>query len=378
MLVVWVTSATFHLETSALKAPALSNTTHHTKRRHQWTRERWRARKDAKQQTAGGELKRNQKNKSVTPSNETNSVETEVDVLYRMSVTSPVSHLEMSALKAAAFLNTTHHPKRRKEWAGKVEGKKGCKKHTAGGELKRNQNNKSVTPSNEQTVLETEVDVLLFMVVTLDTSHSPIAPYDDDAHAEPSPELPTHEFTAVFNSAKSIGANTAPTETVPQTPRHNITRTKGNTHNQLAPPPPPRQEPEPGPPVLRWAVPFCPPGLLCLFTSCSGVCSFFFFHGCGWTGASAEPLFVGFAGMTAVVQTGGGGGGAGLAVESGAVVSIGTEGTACTGSVACSGSVCLQWTTVDAPGVSGKAVSGGSSGGGVLLRFDVTFGQRCD
>ena len=36
---------------------------------------------------------------------------------------------------------------------------------------------------------------------------------------------------------------------------------------------------------------------------------------------------------------------------------------ATTGSVACSGSVCLQWTTVDAPGVSGKAVSGGSSGG---------------
>ena len=37
-----------------------------------------------------------------------------------------------------------------------------------------------------------------------------------------------------------------------------------------------------------------------------------------------------------------------------------------TGSVACSGSVCLQWITVDAPGVSGKAVSGGSLGGEVL------------
>ena len=35
---------------------------------------------------------------------------TEVDVLPYMSVTCPVSHLEMSALKAAAPSNTTHHP----------------------------------------------------------------------------------------------------------------------------------------------------------------------------------------------------------------------------------------------------------------------------
>ena len=55
----------------------------------------------------------------------------------------------------------------------------------------------------------TEVDVLYCMSVTLDTSHSPIAPYDDDAHAEPSPELPTHEFTAVFKAALSAGVNTA-------------------------------------------------------------------------------------------------------------------------------------------------------------------------
>tara|TARA_B110000090_G_C13225010_1_gene386338 strand:- start:70 stop:276 length:207 start_codon:yes stop_codon:yes gene_type:complete len=46
-------------------------------------------------------------------------VETEVDVLAYMFVTIPVSHLEMSALKAAALLNTTHHPKRRKQWARK-------------------------------------------------------------------------------------------------------------------------------------------------------------------------------------------------------------------------------------------------------------------
>ena len=63
---------------------------------------RWRARKDAKQQTAGGELKRKQNNKSVTPSNEQTVVETEVDVLEFMDVTCPVFHLEMSALKAAA------------------------------------------------------------------------------------------------------------------------------------------------------------------------------------------------------------------------------------------------------------------------------------
>jgi hypothetical protein len=35
---------------------------------------------------------------------------TEVDVLFDMAVTCPVFHLEMSALKAAAFINTTHHP----------------------------------------------------------------------------------------------------------------------------------------------------------------------------------------------------------------------------------------------------------------------------
>jgi hypothetical protein len=37
---------------------------------------------------------------------------TEVDVLLDMSPTCSISHLEMSALKAAALLNTTHHPKR--------------------------------------------------------------------------------------------------------------------------------------------------------------------------------------------------------------------------------------------------------------------------
>ena len=37
---------------------------------------------------------------------------TEVDVLFSMNVTCPVFHLEMSALKAAAPKNTTHHPKR--------------------------------------------------------------------------------------------------------------------------------------------------------------------------------------------------------------------------------------------------------------------------
>ena len=36
---------------------------------------------------------------------------TAVDVLYSMVVTCPVCHLEMSALNAAAPVNTTHHPK---------------------------------------------------------------------------------------------------------------------------------------------------------------------------------------------------------------------------------------------------------------------------
>ena len=30
------------------------------------------------------------------------------------------------------YVNTTHHPKRRKQWTRKVDGKKGCQKQTAG------------------------------------------------------------------------------------------------------------------------------------------------------------------------------------------------------------------------------------------------------
>ena len=103
MSVVWVTFATFHLEMSALKAAAAANTTHHPKRRKQWTQKRWRQeRMQNTTNSRGGELKINQINKSVTPSIEQTVVETEVDVLEFMDVTCPVSHLEMSALKARA------------------------------------------------------------------------------------------------------------------------------------------------------------------------------------------------------------------------------------------------------------------------------------
>jgi hypothetical protein len=71
----------------------------------------------------------------------------------------------------------------------------------------------------------------------MDTFHSPIAPYDDEAHAEPSSVLGTHESTAVFNSAKSTGANTAPTDTVPQTTPTNNT-TADTNHVPLRPQPP--------------------------------------------------------------------------------------------------------------------------------------------
>ena len=63
---------------------------------------------------------------------------TEVDVLSDMDCTFPVSHLEMSALKAPADRNTTHHPKRQKQWAPKGGGQEGMQKQqTARGELKK-------------------------------------------------------------------------------------------------------------------------------------------------------------------------------------------------------------------------------------------------
>ena len=79
---------------------------------------------------------------------------TEVDVLLFMFPTFPVSHLEMSALKAPVSRNTTHHPKRRKQWTRKGGWQEMMPKttNTAGGAGKINQKNKSVTPSNEQTV----------------------------------------------------------------------------------------------------------------------------------------------------------------------------------------------------------------------------------
>ena len=91
----------------------------------------------------------------------------------------------------------------------------------------------------------TEVDVLCIMSVTLDTSHSPIAPYDDDAHAEPSPELPTHEFTAVFKAALSAGVNTAcTTSTI-----NNVTANKNHTRKVHERRPPVWVLPRLGPPL---------------------------------------------------------------------------------------------------------------------------------
>jgi hypothetical protein len=67
-----------------------------------------------------------------------NKVKQEVDVLSFMYVTFPVSHLEMSALNAAANRNTTHHPNVENNGREKVEGKKGCQttNKQQGGELK--------------------------------------------------------------------------------------------------------------------------------------------------------------------------------------------------------------------------------------------------
>jgi hypothetical protein len=41
-----------------------------------------------------------------------------------MFVTSPVCHLEMSALNSAVFINTTHHPNVENNGHEKVKGKK--------------------------------------------------------------------------------------------------------------------------------------------------------------------------------------------------------------------------------------------------------------
>jgi hypothetical protein len=101
---------------------------------------RWRAINDPNNNNTGVNLKKNQNNKSVTrPTNK--QCGTEVDVLPFMFVTSPVCHLEMSALNAAVFINTTHHPKRRKQWTRKGEGQEMINQtaNTAGGELKINQ-----------------------------------------------------------------------------------------------------------------------------------------------------------------------------------------------------------------------------------------------
>ena len=90
----------------------------------------------------------------MTPSIKQTVGNRELDVLELMSVACPVSHLKMSALKAAAPSNTTQHPNVVNNEHEKVEGtrKDAKNQQTAGNELKMNQKNKSVTPSNEQTV----------------------------------------------------------------------------------------------------------------------------------------------------------------------------------------------------------------------------------
>jgi hypothetical protein len=108
------------------------------------------ARNDPKINKHRGEFK-NIKKQISDSLQRTNSVLTEVDVLPYMSVTCPISHLEMSALKAPAPANTTHHPKRSKQWArrgGWARNDADNNKHRS--ELKINQKTKSVTPSNEQ------------------------------------------------------------------------------------------------------------------------------------------------------------------------------------------------------------------------------------
>ena len=90
-----------------------------------------------------------------------------------------------------------------------------------------------------------DLDVLSCMDVTLDTSHSPIAPSNDDAHAEPSPELPTHEFTAVCKALRSAGVNTACT-----TPTINtVAANKNHTRKVHERRPPVRVLPRLGPPL---------------------------------------------------------------------------------------------------------------------------------
>ena len=81
--------------------------------------------------------------------------------------------------------------------------------------------------------------------------------------------------------------------------------------------------------------------------------------------------------MTAVVQAGGGGGGGGgLAVDSGAVVSVGTEGTACN---RVGGMFWECLFAMDNGRCARSERQGGERGepwGGSVVTFDVTFGQR--
>jgi len=62
-----------------------------------------------------------------------NKVKQEVDVLSFMYVTYPVSHLEMSALNAAANRNTTHHPNVENNGHEKGGGQERCEKQQTQG-----------------------------------------------------------------------------------------------------------------------------------------------------------------------------------------------------------------------------------------------------
>ena len=80
----------------------------------------------------------------------------EVDLLFAMFVTFPVSHLEISALNASALLNTTT-----RNGDNTIEMKKTFKK-------KSSKNNREIPSWNKW---RTEVDVLNLMVVTLPVFH---------------------------------------------------------------------------------------------------------------------------------------------------------------------------------------------------------------
>jgi len=84
-----------------------------------------------KHYTQRGEFYKNKSNnKSVTPASMNKKCGTEVDVLLVIFVACPVCHLEMSALNAPASLNTTHPPKRRKQWTrNKVKARNDQKMH---------------------------------------------------------------------------------------------------------------------------------------------------------------------------------------------------------------------------------------------------------